>query len=120
MALRSSRVNFPSATARAFAKFTALVNRLRSPSNGFTSASSLTNWAAAALGPKPHHFPASSSEFSSEYVVKRRILCATLCALIAVAATRMHAQEVVSICQVGGNRHLGDVIATERLLADSQ
>ena len=71
LALRSSGVSFASATARAFAKFAALVNRRRSPSNESNSASSLTNCAAAALGPKPHHFPASSSEFSSENVVKR-------------------------------------------------
>jgi hypothetical protein len=71
-ALLSSGVSFASATARAFAKFAALVNRRRSPSNGFTSASSLANCAAAALGPKPHHFSDSSSEFSSEDDVKRR------------------------------------------------
>ena len=57
--------SFVSATARAFAKFAALVNRRRSPSNGFTSASSLTNCAAAALGP-----PFSPSHPQSEIPLK--------------------------------------------------
>jgi hypothetical protein len=71
LALRSSGVSFARATARAFAKFAALVNRRRSPDNELSSASSPAKRAAAALGPKPHHFPASSSEFSSENVVNR-------------------------------------------------